>query len=394
MMIIKIPHKYESERRYILSVIFTEFLGIDIYIKKEDIQNTIITMNEEKELIISDDLFTTSRENWLSSKSLPKTPLKIWDLATTNIDSITVNTKIPVIYGDDPSSPNFLSMDENKIYLRLDIFGSAFFMLTRYEEAVKSERDNHDRFPAKASLAYQEGFLDRPIINEYLEIIWACLKHLCPKLERKHPQFTIHLSHDVDTPFLYALMGILDLTKVVARDIIKCKSFRQAMDRIPNLLTVKRGKFELDPYNTFDMIMDISEYHNFKSSFYFITAKTSFSMDGNYSIYHPLIRSILKKIHKRGHEIGLHTSYNTYRDQVQTKKEFEILKKVCFEEQIEQEYWGVVNIFYDGKTRPHFKTGKMPDLTMIQLYLMLMPQDLDAESAMNFLPLIFILENI
>jgi len=41
-------------------------------------------------------------------------------------------------------------------------------MLTRYEEVVKSVKDEHERFPARASLAYREGFLMRPIVNEYL----------------------------------------------------------------------------------------------------------------------------------------------------------------------------------------------------------------------------------
>jgi hypothetical protein len=51
-------------------------------------------------------------------------------------------------------------------------------MLTRYEEVVKSDRDEHDRYLATASLDYQEGFLERPIFNEYLEILWACIKRL------------------------------------------------------------------------------------------------------------------------------------------------------------------------------------------------------------------------
>ena len=38
-------------------------------------------------------------------------------------------------------------------------------MLTRYEEIVKLDRDTFDRFPAWASLAYQEGFLDVPSLT-------------------------------------------------------------------------------------------------------------------------------------------------------------------------------------------------------------------------------------
>ena len=73
---------------------------------------------------------------------------------------------------------SYYAESDGGIQLGLDIFGSVFFMITRYEEVVKSDRDEYDRFPAAASLAYQEGFLDRPIVNEYLEILWTCMKRL------------------------------------------------------------------------------------------------------------------------------------------------------------------------------------------------------------------------
>jgi hypothetical protein len=53
-------------------------------------------------------------------------------------------------------------------------------MLARYKEVARSDRDEHDRFPAAASLTHQEGFFERPIVNEYLEILWSCVKRLLP----------------------------------------------------------------------------------------------------------------------------------------------------------------------------------------------------------------------
>ena len=53
-------------------------------------------------------------------------------------------------------------------------------MLSRYEEAVLLDRDDHDRFPATASIAYKTGFLDRPIIDEYVEILWVAMKRVWP----------------------------------------------------------------------------------------------------------------------------------------------------------------------------------------------------------------------
>ena len=48
-----------------------------------------------------------------------------------------------------------------------DLLGNAFFVLTRYEEAVLPDRDEHDRFPADASILVREGLIERPVVDEW-----------------------------------------------------------------------------------------------------------------------------------------------------------------------------------------------------------------------------------
>ena len=45
-------------------------------------------------------------------------------------------------------------------------------------------------------------------------------------------------------------------------------------------------------------------------------------------------------MHARGHEIGLHGSYETFRDPARLKGELERLVHACAQERIEQEAWG------------------------------------------------------
>lgn len=339
MINIEAPNTYEIERRYIFTVIFTEFLGLDIHIDFTDRQNVLIKLDDDKNIIVADGLFSTSVENWLKASSLPDGSLKSWNMKSVKLNALTVSSSIPIIYGENPDNPNFFTQSDEHIYLGLDIFGSAFFMLSRYEELVKPDRDKLDRFPADASLAYQEGFLDRPIINEYLEILWACIVFFNPKQERKLHHFQLNLTHDVDEPYRFAFSGIGRLARRCAGDIYNRRSFRQALNSIHSWVKVKTGNIDSDPCNTFNMIMDISEKHEVKSAFYFITDRTS-SYDCDYSIKHPLLRKLMQQIHERGHEIGLHPSYNTYKDIHQTKKEFDVLKEVCDQEGIQQLKWG------------------------------------------------------
>jgi peptidoglycan/xylan/chitin deacetylase (PgdA/CDA1 family) len=329
MLSVYVPRTYSTERAYIVSVLLDEFLGLPVQIIEADRHDWLITAAaSDRRLSLADCFFAQPAEDWLKPASLPIQPLKVW-------------SGYPVIYGDDPTHPNFVQQTHDSIQLGLDIFGSAFFMLTRYEEVVKPDRDRFDRFPATASLAYQEGFLDRPIINEYLELLWSYLKTLWPTLQRKPRQFKTYLSHDVDEPFRFAFSGVRRLAKRCAGDLVYRKSPIALVKSVHQWSQVKvLQQSHQDPANTFDVIMDLSERHNLHSAFYFITDHSAGAIDGDYNMDHPLMRQLLRQIRDRGHEVGLHTSYNTYQDSEQTQREFHRLQQVCQAEKIEQQQWG------------------------------------------------------
>ena len=62
--------------------------------------------------------------------------------------------------------------------------------------------------------------------------------------------------------------------------------------------------------------------------------------DADYSLDEPVIRSMLRRIHVRGHEIGFHPSYNTYKDKEQFCREAWNLRRVLEEEGIQQDCLG------------------------------------------------------
>ena len=72
-----------------------------------------------------------------------------------------------------------------------DILAAAFYLLSRYEEYLPFEADEHGRFPAHQSLAYKTGFLQRPIIQEWSVFFADHLKSLFPKLQIQPPSYTM-----------------------------------------------------------------------------------------------------------------------------------------------------------------------------------------------------------
>jgi peptidoglycan/xylan/chitin deacetylase (PgdA/CDA1 family) len=174
-------------------------------------------------------------------------------------------------------------------------------------------------------VAYREGFLNRPIVNEYIELFWKLLVELGYKEKREEKKFSMLLTHDVDEIQRYP-----NLKKVImgmGGDVLYRKSlslpFKTLYDYI--LVSMKQRK---DPYDSFDEIMDISDSLNIKSHFFFMSGGTTERYDNRYHIENPLVKKIIEKIKKRGHFIGLHPSYNAYNNAKQFKIEKEALEKV------------------------------------------------------------------
>lgn len=290
MIIIKIPNNNLNERRYILDIIFNEFLGVEYSFCIGSIDYEI-TLPNKKVLIIKDTFFN----------KYPK------DLEYLKLENIP-----------------------NKIE-ELDIFATSFFMLTRWEEYVNKKRDSHNRFPATESLAYKQGFLDRPIVNEYVEWLKKELLKLDCSMKFKERKFELFLTHDVDN--LYMWKGWPQVIRIALGDIVKRKDPSLAYERFAEYFLIKREKIK-DPFDTFDWLMDKSEAVGVKSRFYFMSGGVT-SYDNNYKIDEPRALELIENIKRRGHTIGIHPSYNAYNDFEQFKKEKELLEEIVGETIVE-----------------------------------------------------------
>jgi len=339
---IKVPPYYTKERAYIIDVLFGVFLGLDYLIEIEDRSNTSISLDGINCITLPDILFQCPEEKWLSLDSLPKQPLNVWDTRSLGFNCCLTSHHIPVIYGyQDTALPAFSKKQRlGSIDLPIDIIGSAFFMITRYEEIVKSDRDREGHFPVHASLAFQEGFLERPIINEYLEILWACLQYVSPGLERSIRQGRTFLTHDVDSPLSSMQMNWRQIFRSCVGDMVKRESIGLAEKRMKAKVDFQKGYYDNDPHNTYDFIMDISERHNVVSLFNFIFAEVTDSGTTSYNAEHPFIINLIKKIKQRGHEIGWHAGLQTFNNPTNAKNEYNRFVSLCAKLGIDQKKTG------------------------------------------------------
>jgi len=141
---------------------------------------------------------------------------------------------------------------------------------------------------------------------------------------------------------------------MMAADLLRGRDRARVLSAPSRWLRVRKGQDEADPFFTFDWIMDNSERAGVRSAFYFICGHSGGRIDGDYDLEHPRIRALLRRIHDRGHEIGLHASYNTFRSQETLSGELNKLRRVCQEEGIQLgEVGGRQHILrFDGAVTP------------------------------------------
>ncbi|MCT7655667.1 polysaccharide deacetylase family protein [Oceanimonas sp. NS1] len=225
---------------------------------------------------------------------------------------------------------------EQGTIVHYDILGLTYWMLSRLEEVGRTDLDNHQRFPATSSHAYQHGYLERPIVDEWLHILGQVIRQVWPQLELKQHHFSMKVSHDVDAPSRYGFCSAKVMVRSMAVDVLKRRDVKSALAAPWIRLNTRQRLHSADAFNTFDWIMEQSERNGLSSAFYFICGRTDPAKDADYEPEHPVIRELIRRIHARGHEVGLHPSYNTFQQADRIVSEAKRLRSVMAEVGVEQ----------------------------------------------------------
>ncbi len=221
---------------------------------------------------------------------------------------------IPVLFWgegyEDGCKPFAELRPDGIVVFYADITAAAFFMLSRWEETVMPARDQHERFPATASVAYKQRFLDRPIVDEYALILRQWLKVLLPGWQPQTRRFTVKLSHDIDhvrrfdNPYQAIRTFVGDLLK---RRSLRC-AWQTGLEAITETLSPQRASYFQGIYD----LAELSQQHGINSNaFYFMAAEPG-PFANQYDPASPLLRRCIEDLRERGFEVGLHAGYETF----------------------------------------------------------------------------------
>jgi hypothetical protein len=360
-LLIRAPGTLAAERGYAFDVVVRDWLGLDYELETGppgQVEIRLAGDSSERALTLPDSFFGLAGRAWLTEGSLPARPLS----RATVGGGGAVRTELPILFGSRGAEALWRRTKE-RIDFALDVFGSAFFMLTRYEEMIGHARDEYDRFPPEASLAVAEGFLDRPLLDEYVAAFWAAVHELWPGLERKPAPLVLGLTHDVDYAWAARGTPVGIVARALATDLLRQHSPGSFARRAVALAASRLGRIAFDPFDTYDFLMETSERVGLRSTFYFMTGLGRARLDGYYDLSDPRLARVLARIHARGHEVGLHAAFDSYRSAEALAAELEALKTACRKAGFEQEAWGIRQHFLRFETPVTWRAQDSAGLT-------------------------------
>jgi hypothetical protein len=344
-IIVHAPTSRAAERRYIIDLVLRQWLGLAFAIEPTEQSVWWLSLEGDpsrRRIVLPDILLGVSEADWLTTKCLPRRPLAQVDLAFgATRRRGAAGLKLPVLFGTVVDGLVWTETPQG-IDLAVDVFGSSFFLLSRMEELIVLERDHHDRFPAERSLLVSEGFVLRPLVDEYVDVLADAITALWPRVTRKSSTFRLRLTHDVDRPWTM-LPGMRPLVAMrsLAGDVVRRRDWSLALRRLLGVADARHGRFDRDPLATFDFLMATSEHQGLRSTFYFLAGPLPGEYDYRYDITDPFFRPIFRAIRDRGHEIGLHGSYLIYRSADRIRGELAALVQACGAAGVRQDAWGV-----------------------------------------------------
>lgn len=320
---------WPAEHRYILGVLVEERLGLRCETEAvPELEWVEIRCPEigprGRVLRVGANFLLRPVEQQLSAAAMPVLPLSGWDPAL--MFRGWQFGRLPVIY---PARCMPLAECRNggDVFLPVDLFGGAFFLLSRYEELVVNERDHHGRFSARSSVAAKAGFIFRPLVDEYAELLRWAVEACFPGIRCRRPQPRIRLTHDVDHAFQFLGRTWTQMALSAAKTLWRKPDAREAWRLLRTAVRAGLGKVAAaDPYNTYDGLMHASEQLGTPAEFYFMTGVTNRRYDEFYDLAQPALQDVLHRIYRRGHVIGLHSSYDSFRSESRLRQEMDALR--------------------------------------------------------------------
>jgi len=283
---------------YICNVLFREQLGIDFTITQNvsELKDNFILNYSSQQLTIN--AIQIIPHGLLFEKNIQEQEIDVF-----RFKSFIKENKKEIAFFKNPLSD-----------FPFDIFSAAFYLLSRYEEYVPYEKDSYARFSHEQSLAYQNDFLELPLVNIWIQEFKKVLTLQFENLECKQPEFKAILSYDIDIAWSYKNKSFL-------RNIGGfLKNFD--LERLKVMLGLKK-----DPFDAYEFMDHLHKNINSEIIYFFLVAQSISKYDKNISPENMQMKELIASTSAK-YKIGLHPSWKSNNYQTILNNEKQALENI------------------------------------------------------------------
>lgn len=333
-MILVYSENITNRHRYIFDFIFGDILGV-----KYD-----FTSNKEEFSGYNGPKFSYGYDSGLEGIHFASHPL-LWEQSIKEQQTeLTKWNDLPVFFGLSGAS-----------VWPFDPFALAFYLVTRYEEYLPFEPDEHGRFRVEISLAYRGEFLEIPVVDMIARQLEELISENFSNYQFPVPKYRFIPSFDIDIAFAHLGKGIFRASAAWAKLFLTFK-FAEIRER---LLTVT-GNMN-DPYDNFNFQQDIATQYGY-TSIYFTLVGDFGKYDRNTSHLNHRFRKLLRRLSRHA-EMGIHPSYRSFMNYGLFQKERKRLESVLGKP-IEKNRFHFLRFRFPESYRQLLKAGITDDYSM------------------------------
>jgi hypothetical protein len=293
-------HKDTPRLRYTLNIILNSILGLDYEViadKRKIGKSPAINYSDEN----INGCFKISPDTILFEPDIKERKIEVFKWKD-----------LPVFFEASSDSD-----------LPFDLFAASFYLVSRYEEYLGFQPDDHGRFKEENCIAYRNGFLQRPVIDLWAKELSLLLLKKFQTLTFKRNEFKALLTIDVDQAFAFRGKGFIRTVGGMMKDILTNSG--TAAERFKCIT----GKLK-DPYDVYDFITGEIDKNNSDTIFFFPVGAIS-DNDKNPDFRNSLYRDLIIKISQK-FRTGLHPSYRSAERPSLFKNELKRLEEITGKE--------------------------------------------------------------
>lgn len=209
--------------------------------------------------------------------------------------------KVTVETGNWQDIPTLFANGTAGYSLPFDLLSALFFLLSRYEEYYAFEPDKHGRYPATSSIMYRQGWLLRPLADEWVHAFKKVLRTKHTTLYNE-THFLYQPTYDIDMAYSHLHKGATRIIGAYMRALLKMD-----VGQINERTKVLKKK-QKDPYDSFRWLRQLHKAYDYKPLYFVLSAEKTTDFDKNIHPGHPAMMRVIKNLAREG-ATGIHPSY-------------------------------------------------------------------------------------